>query len=155
MSVRVKLEDTVSPYLERISDEKRAKALRTSTTAAAKAAVPVLRAATPRGRTGNLQGSVRHKAMRRSYGVGSVVAPMGKKASHRHLVIDGTKAHPIHGRAGGFLKIGNRYLRAVDHPGAKPNPFIDRAAPQMEGAAWPAFDGRISRYIDDGQQPNE
>lgn len=155
MSVKVDMVDTVSPYLERISEEKRAKALRTSTTAGAKAAVPVLRAATPVGKTGNLQGSVRHKAMKRRYGIGSVVAPMGKKASHRHLVVGGTKAHVIPGPAGGALRVGNRYLRAVHHPGAKPNPFIDRAADQMDAAATRAFDDRISRYVEDGQQPHE
>ncbi len=155
MSVKVDMVDTITPYLERISEEKRAKALRTSTTAAAKAAVPILRAHTPLGKTGNLRGSVRHKAMRRSYGIGSVVAPMGTKAHHRHLVVAGTKPHIIPGPPGGFLRIGDRYLRSVRHPGARPNPFIDRAAGAMGGAAEAAFEGRISRFVEDGQQPHE
>lgn len=155
MSVRVSMTDTVSPYLERISEEKRSKALRSATTAGAKSAVPILRAATPRGATGNLVDSVRHKAMRKRYGLGSVVAPMGAKARHRHLVSFGTKAHVIPGPPGGFLRIGDRYLRSVRHPGAQPNPFVDRSAPSMEAAADRAFTSRIEKFLDDGQQPHE
>lgn len=156
MSVRVDMKDTVSPYLERISEEKRAKALRTSTTTAAKAAVPALLAETPQGKTGNLRASVRHKAMKKRYGIGSVVAPMGKKAAHRHLVMFGTKPHYIPGPPGGFLRVGDRYLRGVHHPGiTKPNPFVDRAAPAMQDAADGAFTTRIEKFIDNGDQPHE
>ena len=155
MSVRVTMADTVTPYLEAIAEEKRAKALRAATTAAAKAAVPRLAAATPVGRTGNLRDAVRHKAMRKRYGIGSVVAPMGKKARHRHLVTGGTKPHVIAGPPGGFLRIGDRYLRSVHHPGARANPFVDRAAAGMASASEPAFIARIERFIDTGQQPHE
>lgn len=155
MSVRVTMTDTVTPYLEAISEEKRAKALRSATTAGAKAAVPILRAATPRGATGNLQDAVRHKAMRKRYGTGSVVAPMGAKARHRHLVSGGTKPHIIAGRDGGFLRIGERYLRAVRHPGARANPFVDRAAGSMSAAAEAAFTSRIERFIETGKQPHD
>lgn len=154
MSVRVDMKDEISPYLEKIADEKRAKALRSSTTAGAKAAVPELVAKTP-VKSGNLQGSVRHKAMKKRYGIGSVVAPMGQKAAHRHLVMFGTKEHAIHGRSGGFLRIGDRYLRSVRHPGARANPFVDRAAPAMEAASDAAFRTRIERFIDTGDQPHE
>lgn len=155
MSVRVDMKDEVSPYLERISEEKRAKALRSSTTAGAKAAAPILAAETPVGKTGNLRGAVRHKAMKKRYGIGSVVAPMGPKAAHRHLVMFGTKPHYIPGPAGGFLSVGDRYLRGVHHPGAKANPFVDRAASAMQDAADAAFTTRIEKFIDTGDQPHE
>jgi hypothetical protein len=145
----------VDAYLAEITEEKRAKALRAATTAGARAAMPILRAATPRGATGNLQSAVRMKAMRKRYGIGSVVAPMGKKGRHRELVSGGTKAHIIAGRNGGFLNIGNRYMRAVNHPGAKANPFLARVAGSMTEAAVRAFETRMERYIESGRQPSE
>jgi HK97 gp10 family phage protein len=142
----------VDAYLAEITEDKRATALRTATTAAAKAAVPIMRANTPVGPTGNLRASVQAKAMKKRYGIGSVVGPMTRKtkgtsAQHRHLVEYGTKPHIIAGRNGGFLNIGSRYMRAVDHPGAKPNPFLERSLAAMVTVAGHAFEARMVRYL--------
>ena len=146
-------------WLEAVTESKRANALRVSTTAGAKAAVPILRAATPVGADGqSASASVQMKAMRKSYGIGSVVAPMtrkGKKAQHRHLVEYGTKAHIIAGKEGGFLRIGNRYLRAVRHPGARPRHFMEGAAGSMSAAAEGAFEVRMVRYMESGRPPTD
>jgi hypothetical protein len=154
----------VDAWLKGLEEPKVAKALRTSTTAGAKAAVPILRAKTPTGKgmtgkyahaPGNLRALVRHKAMKKRYGIGSVVAPMGKAAYYRRFVELGTKAHVIAGPEGGFLNIGGRYMRAVRHPGARPRHFIGGAAGSMTDAAESAFESRMIRYMESGRQPAE
>jgi hypothetical protein len=169
MSARFHMDASeVDGYLAQVTEQKRANALRVSTTAGAKAAVPILRGNTPRGATGNLAASVQAKAMRKQYGIGSVVAPMtrkgrmragvrgaGTKAQHRHLVEYGTRPHIIAGRNGGFLAIGDRYMRAVSHPGARANPFLARSAAAMTTAAYAAFEVRMVRYLETGREPSE
>jgi hypothetical protein len=173
MSARFHIDShEVDVYLAQITDAKRANALRVATSAGARAAVPILRAATPVGPTGNLRRSVQAKAIRRQYGIGSVVAPMTRKekttksgkvragtgtaAQHRALVEYGTKPHIIAPRSlGGRLAVAGGYARLVHHPGAKPNPYLERAAGSMSAAAGRAFDVRITRYLESGKEPSE
>lgn len=165
-SVQVRIESReVDDWLKGLAEPKLKKALRASTTAGAKSAVPIIRAATPVGKkgmtgkyphsAGNLRGLVRHKAMKKRYGIGSVVAPMGGAAYYRKYVELGTKAHIIAGRDGGFLNIGGRYLRAVRHPGARPRHFMEGAAGNAAAAAESAFESRMLRFMETGRQPAE
>lgn len=48
----------------------------------------------------------------------------GKLAPHAMLVEYGTKPHKIAPKGAGGLLIGGNVVGAVDHPGAKPHPFV-------------------------------
>lgn len=70
-------------------------------------------------KSGKVIGRVRPKATKTEKGKGH-----SKAAAYLHLVIRGTKPHGI----GGPVVIGGQIVSRVQHPGARPNPFMDRAA---------------------------
>ncbi len=63
----------------------------------------------------------------------------GRRAPHWHWVEFGTARHTINAKPGGALAVNGRAVREVDHPGAKPHPFMrpafDRAARAAIAAA--------------------
>ncbi|QOY96332.1 HK97 gp10 family phage protein [Massilia sp. UMI-21] len=84
-------------------------------------------------------------ALRRSLKVsvntkrGKVTAKLkagGRLAPHAHLVEFGTKPHKIKPKKQQALAFGGHVAREVDHPGARPQPFMR-----------PAFDGRSTAAI--------
>lgn len=97
---------------------------------AAKDAVPV--------RTGNLKSTIRvgtrnqgHTAMARI--IAGRVGVKGKASGfYAHMVEFGTAAHRIEAKPGSMLAIG---YRAVNHPGAKPQPFMRPALDNNAQAA--------------------
>ncbi|MGI4717209.1 MAG: HK97-gp10 family putative phage morphogenesis protein [Janthinobacterium lividum] len=60
----------------------------------------------------------------------------GRLAPHAHLVEFGTKPHKIKAKRQQALSFGGTVAREVDHPGAKPHPFMR-----------PAFDSHSSEAI--------
>lgn len=124
-----------------------------------KAQVPVAAPGNKYVTRGNLQRSVRAVRIRPRYGIGVVVGPieskrLGTNPYYRHMVVGGTKPHLILPKKRGSrsigaireaaLKIANgQYVKAVQHPGAKANPFIERARPAAEAAGH----ARAERYI--------
>jgi hypothetical protein len=85
---------------------------------------------------GALKASVDSKRIRRRGAnrntIGVVIGPMGRGAVARHWVTGGTRPH----------RMGNRM-----HPGARANPWVDRATNSADAAAAAASDTVITRYL--------
>lgn len=60
----------------------------------------------------------------------------------------GTRPHRISAAQGSSLRIGGKFFRSVEHPGAKPNPFMTRALQQSESRIGPAYDGYVQKSLD-------
>lgn len=86
--------------------------------------------------SGDLRRSVRVSARSKGGRVTASVKIGNKKAWYARLVEFGTKAHKIAPKGGGGLLIGGNIVGAVDHPGARPQPF-----------ARPAFDSKATEAI--------
>lgn len=68
---------------------------------------------------------------------GTVTASLRATGKHAYIapwVEFGTKAHPIpkRGVIGTILAVGGRFFRSVEHPGARPKPFM---RPALDGQA--------------------
>lgn len=124
---RFSLADLEVPDLERIAEPVRKFGMRESVKLVAKEArkrAPVGRDRKPA--KDRLRRQIRYSVRKRGL-EGSVRA----KARHAHLVHDGTKPHWIRSREGRvmvFRAAGRTVIaRAVRHPGAKAQPFLDEA----------------------------
>ena len=72
-------------------------------------------------------------------------------APHAHLVEFGTKPHRILPAKGGFLKFGNRFkrfARAVNHPGAREQPFFRNAVRQTRNRVKTLLELHVKRAFD-------
>jgi len=153
-SIRVEgIEDTL-----RILGTLEAKIRRRVVTAAVRAGGKELltraRAGAPR-RTGALAKQLRQRVRfdRKSGTVTTRIWPKPTKSqrkkghSHRgsvvHLVVEGTKAHKIRGP----VSFNGRTFSQVDHPGSRPNPFIDRAAKSGQAASVALFTRRFASKL--------
>lgn len=122
---RFNLAELEVPPLDRIVEPVRKWAMRESVKLVAKDA----RKLAPVGRgTGKkkLRRTIRYSVRKRG-----LEGPVRATAPHAHLVHDGTKAHWIRSREGRVMVFGvaGRIVltRAVRHPGAKAQPFLERA----------------------------
>lgn len=73
-------------------------------------------------RTGMVTGTIKPKPSKAQRGRGQ-----GHANKYLHLVVAGTKPHVIKPRTKEALTIGGNVVEEVKHPGAKANPFMDRA----------------------------
>lgn len=64
-----------------------------------------------------------------------VTASVKTKVFYARFVEYGTAAHVISGRNGGWLSFGGVFARSVDHPGARPHPFMRPALDSQAAAA--------------------
>jgi len=87
------------------------------------------------GTPGGLRASVKVRRIRSNPAVGVVVGPMGKTAFMRHWITQGTKAHLIRPKGGGFLALLGGFAKLVQHPGSKANPFVSRGVARANEAA--------------------
>lgn len=94
-----------------------------------------MRAAAPVGPTGNLRKSVSARKNRRRPGeiAAATVGTRFKVARHRHLVVAGTKPHPLTGvrRQSAFARFPDGEVRrfaGFSHPGSRANPFVEEVA---------------------------
>lgn len=117
------------------------KTLKAAASAWGRKAKPILKAETPVAKPGNpyakgegnLRDLTRYKQIGAQYGIGVVVAPMGRGAYYRRWVVGGTKAHVILPKStGGRLAVLGGLATAVHHPGARANDYVSRAFPQAE-----------------------
>ena len=70
-------------------------------------------------------------------------------AAHAHLVEFGTAPHRIRARNAPLLRVGSAVLgRTVDHPGARPHPFIRPALDEDGPAAVEAMRVRLGRTVE-------
>ena len=88
--------------------------------AEAKANVPIA--------SGVLRDSIRVSARRKGSTVTASIKAGGKTKSgdafYARFVEFGTAAHVIKGKVGGWLSFGGLFTKSVQHPGAKPQPFM-------------------------------
>jgi HK97 gp10 family phage protein len=63
----------------------------------------------------------------------------GAAVFYTHFLEYGTKAHNIAARVGGWLKIGNLFAKAVEHPGITARPFMRPAMDTQAQAALQAM----------------
>lgn len=106
-------------------------------------------------KSGQLRNTIRSTSRSRSR-TGKVTASVrvGKKNKgvfYGHMVIGGTQPHNILPKKGKGLKFGTTFRRSVIHPGAKANPFMDRAAAQIPRA----LDAIVDRVKDLTDKLNE
>lgn len=122
---------------------------------------PILKAETPTAKPGNkyasgpgnLQKLTRYKRIKARFGIGVVVAAMGRNAFYRRFVTIGTKPHEIKAKAGS-LRVGSGFPAVVHHPGARPNDYVTRASHRAESAGLDAaervvFDGLEAKRVTD------
>lgn len=107
-------------------------------------------------RTGQLRKQLR-QSVNNNRATGTVTAtikPKRTKAQRRkgaqlrsnviHLVVGGTRPHVIPGP----ISFAGRIFSQVDHPGARANPFMDRAANKSFQPAIAAFQREFGRKMD-------
>jgi len=91
--------------------------------------------------TGRLRASIRIEA-RRDFALRSVYT-VGSDVEYAAMVNDGTRPHVIRPRRAQVLRfrVGGRtvFARVVQHPGTKPNPFLDRALREVAAARGYSF----------------
>lgn len=95
------------------------------------------------GRPGDLARSVKVRRIRSNPAIGIVVGPMGKTAFQRWWVTQGTKAHVIRPKRGGWLRLLFGIVRLVKHPGAQANPFVARGTARANTEALDTAERRI------------
>lgn len=120
------------------------KTLQKATNASGKFLKPKVQAEAPR-RTGRLRRSISSRQARRERPA-TIVTARPKVAFYRHMVIGGTKPHrirfPDQKAAGVPVAQGN-----IAHPGAKANPFIERAAERWDEEALDVADRVIKQEL--------
>ena len=93
--------------------------------------------------SGTVYGYVRSSATKRQRKKGIVTA-----ARYAHLVIGGTKPHSIEkGDELAMLKLPGGFYTRVNHPGAKPRPFMERAADAVFHDAIFAFAAKFDERL--------
>lgn len=72
-----------------------------------------------------------------------------RRAQFAHLVEGGTKPHKIRPKEpGGKLQLRNgQFVDEVDHPGTKPNPFMQRSLKAVDGQAKFLFERGLHRFL--------
>lgn len=105
----------------------------------AKAQVPV--------RYGDLRDSIRTSVKMKNGKVMAVVKAGNKKAWYWRFVEFGTGAHKITGKDGKALAIGGGVYKSVDHPGAKPTPFMRPAMDGKSAEALQAIGEQIKKRL--------
>lgn len=135
----------VQEALDKLGGAPMKKTLQAASTAGAKALKPFVVAEAPK-RTGKLRRSISARRAKRDLPA-AIVSPRPKVAFYRHMVIGGTKPHRIRfpdQKARGVPKAeGN-----IQHPGAKPNPFVARGYDKGKSTALAAIDQVIDTYLD-------
>jgi len=106
---------------------------------AAKANVPV--------ESGALRRSIKVSTGTKNGRVTARLKVGGKLAPHAHLVEYGTKPHTITAPQGGGLTVGGNVVSSVDHPGARPHPFMRPAFDTKPPAAIAAVGSKIRERL--------
>lgn len=107
--------------------------------AAAKQGVPV--------HDGDLQRSIRVSVSSKRGTVYASLKAGGKKAPHWHWVEFGTAAHKIRAKSQHALSFGGTTVSEVDHPGARPQPFMRPAFDSASAAAIAAVAAKIRQRL--------
>jgi hypothetical protein len=144
--------DEVRRYLNRLDREAIPKSLRKHWNGVGRHAANAVRAGIPgrdakTHRTGNLRASVRYKvfAYRSTNNIGIIVAPMGRKGSHRHLVEYGTQ--PASGKVRAAHGWGTKapYGWAAMHTAG--HPYVNSSRDKAERILSEGIDAAIDEAI--------
>ena len=160
-------DDEVEKWLEPWREPAVLKTLRRAASAYGRAGRKVLRAATPvappgniyareAGGAGNLQRSTKSRRIRSNPAIGVVIGPMGNTAYYRHMVTGGTKPHVIlPTTVGGRLRLLGGFASAVHHPGARANPYVERARGAVESAGYAAAERVVFAWLEESRRVAE
>lgn len=96
---------------------------------------------------GNLKRSLRVTTRTKKGTVYASLKVGGRKAPHAHLVEFGTAAHKIRPKSQKALSFGGKAAREVDHPGARPQPFMRPAADSAPKSAIAATATKIRERL--------
>jgi len=118
--------------------------------AAMRAGANVFKAAATHGvpvDDGALKASIRVTTRSKNGAVYASVKAGGRAAPHWHWVEFGTAAHKIKAKPQHALSFGGTTVREVDHPGAKPHPFMRPAFDAAAAAAIAAAAAKIRQRL--------
>lgn len=94
---------------------------------------------------GDLRASARITTRKGKDGQLSASVKVGnQQAFYAHMVEFGTRAHAITARA---MVVNGQVVRSVDHPGARPHPFMRPAADEKFGQAVAAVQAQIRKRL--------
>lgn len=96
--------------------------------------------------SGELAKSLKVSARARGGRVTASVRPKGKNAYIARFVEYGTRPHKIRAKNGGLL-LGNEFVSEVDHPGARPHPFLRPALDSQAKEATVAVGNYIKKRL--------
>lgn len=105
----------------------------------AKANVPVS--------SGKLRRSLRVSTKSKGGRVTASLKAGGKMASHAMLVEFGTKPHKIAPKNAEALLVGGQVVGEVDHPGARPHPYLRPALDSKQGQAIAAVAAQVRKRL--------
>ena len=90
---------------------------------------------------GTLRGTVASKATRAQ-------KKKGHDSYYAHMVIGGAKPHAIPKSRRGVIAIGRKVYRRVQHPGTRPNPFLEQVATREFNNAVRAFEKAFGEKLE-------
>lgn len=96
---------------------------------------------------GALRASIKTSAKARRGMVTAAVKAGGKLAPHAHLVEYGTRPHKIEPKDAAALSVAGSAYQTIDHPGAKPSPFMRPAQDSKTTAAIEAVSAQIGKRL--------
>jgi HK97 gp10 family phage protein len=97
--------------------------------------------------SGALRRSIKVSVDSKSGRVTAKLKAGGKLAPHAQLVEFGTKPHTITAKKDSGLTVGGNIVSSVDHPGAKPHPFLRPAFDTKPPAAIAAVGAKIRERL--------
>lgn len=140
--------DDVKDALEGLNDKQAKAMLQKSASAGAKVLKGTVKAAAPKGATGNLRRSIRSGQTKRHRPAARVYVNK-RVAFYRHMVVGGTKAHGprtaswlIFRPAGEAHNVWAKRVR-----GTKPRPFFAQGFAAGQSAAEAAIDKVVDQYL--------
>ena len=141
--------DAVIAALAKMEDKPAKAMLQKSASAGAKVLKGTVKAAAPKGRTGNLKRSIRSGQVKRKR-PGARVYNAKKVAFYRHMVVGGTaahgpKSHPV--LAFQMGAITSPWIYAKQVRGTSPRPFVAQGFDAGRAAAEKAIDDVVARYL--------
>jgi HK97 gp10 family phage protein len=130
-SVHVKGLSELNRFLEQLAPRIEANVMRGALRAGMSVVKPIAQA-NIRSVSGELAKGLKVGTRRRGSRVTANLKATGPHANIAHLVELGTRAHNIAARGKGWLSFMNVFAKSVDHPGARPRPFM---RPALDGQA--------------------
>lgn len=96
---------------------------------------------------GDLKASIRVTTRMKRGTIYASVKAGGRRAPHWHWVEFGTKPHKIKAKKQAALAFGGKIARTVDHPGARPKPYMRPALDAKSSAAIAAVAAKIRERL--------